>query len=225
MWDLSFRVLLPNKQLKSLYLQGTKHRNKREKISQKGAQTQVVIFIPYTSISSFYTLPLVLLNSISGWKKASLLSALCQPDKEKLTGCQFPFDPKVRLRKRKIFSACLEPSWGVPHSAASLLYPLAHIPLRGSFFPTGFLKALFDLTLHKISCQTYMHHIHMNISISSFRLSQYYIRGWTSFLFSHYTTGFWIGKHHSFSLSVWVGSLLKKKLQKNIQWWHSYCMC
>jgi len=116
----------------------------------------VVIFIPYTS--SFCTLPLVLLNSISGWKKPSLLSALCQSDKEKLTGCQFPFKPKVSLGKRKIFSACLEPSWGVPHSAAPLLFPLAHISTTGSFIPTSFLKALFDLTLHKISHQTHTNH-------------------------------------------------------------------
>lgn len=57
-----------------------------------------------------FTVPLVLLNSISGWKKQSLLSALCQPDKEKLTGCQFPFGPKESLGKSKVFSACLEPS-------------------------------------------------------------------------------------------------------------------
>lgn len=167
------------------------------------------MFILYTSISSFCTLPLVLLNSISGWKKPSLLSALCQPDKDKLTGCQFPFDPKVSLGKRKIFSAWNQA--GVLPTRLPLYCFLQHTALTGSFFPTGFLKALFDLTLRKISCQTHMYHIHMNINISSFRLPQYYIRGSTSFLFSHYTTTFWKGKHHSFLLSISVGRLLKKK--------------
>lgn len=86
-----------------------------------------VTLVPYTSISSFCTLPLVLLNSISGWEKPSLFSALCQPDKEKATGFQVPFDPPVSLGKRKIFSPCLGPSWGIPHSAASLLFPQAYI--------------------------------------------------------------------------------------------------
>lgn len=109
------------------------------------------------SFPAFATLPPVLLNSIPGWKKPSLLSALCQPDKEKPRGCQFPLDPKVSLGKRKIFSACLEPSWGIPHPAASLLFPLAHISLTGSFFPTGFLKAVLDLTQNQLS-NTYASH-------------------------------------------------------------------
>lgn len=137
----------------------------------------MVLLTPYTLISSFCALPLVLSNSISGWKKPSRASALCQHDKEKSTACQFHFDPKISLGKTKIFSACLDPSWGIPHSAASLLFPLAHVSLTGSFFPTGFLKAFLDLTLHKIRCQMHMHDTHMNINISSFRLFQYYIRG------------------------------------------------
>lgn len=140
-WGLSFRHPLPKKlQLQTLHL-----REQRIETTGQKYHKKAVTLVPYTSISSFCTVPLVLLNAISGWEKPPLFSALCQPDKEKATGFQFPFDLTVSLGKRKIFSPCLGPSWGIPHSAASLLFPQAYIFLTGSSFPTGFLKSSFWL--------------------------------------------------------------------------------
>lgn len=110
----------------------------------------MVLFIADTFISSFCIFPLVLLDFISGWKKPSLLSAHCQPDKTKPTGCHFPFHPKVSPGKRKKL-----PAWnqaGVFFTlAAPLPFPLPHISSTGSFFPTGFLKSLFDFTQNQLS--------------------------------------------------------------------------
>lgn len=129
----------------------------------------MVLFIADTFISSFFIFPLVLLDFISGWKKPPLLSALCQPDKAKPTGCHFPFHPKVSPGKRKELSPCLEPSWGIPHSGClSTISSSSHILNRFNS-PLWVLTGSF-LTSHKISCQTQMHHIHVNICISSFRL-------------------------------------------------------
>lgn len=111
----------------------------------------MVLFIADTFISSFCIFPLVLLDFISGWKKPSLLSAHCQPDKTKPTGCHFPFHPKVSPRKRKKLLPCLEPSWGIPLSGCpSTISSTSHIP-TGSFFPTGFLKSLFDFSQNQLS--------------------------------------------------------------------------
>lgn len=126
----------------------------------------MVLFIADTFISSFCIFPLVLLDFISGWKKPPLLSALCQPDKAKPTGCHFAFHPRVSPGKRKKLSPCLEPSWGIPHSGSSS----SHI-LNRLIFPHWFLTCSFWMS-HKVSCQTQKHHIHVNICISSFRLSQ-----------------------------------------------------
>lgn len=195
----------------SSYLQGMKHRNERAKISLKGGYTRA-IFLPYTFTSSFVTDPLVLVNSISDWKKPSLLSAPCQPDKEKLTGCQFPFGPKESPGKSKRFSACLKPSWG--YSPLSCF--LQHTHLWALFFPTGLLKAFFNSALCKISCQTYIYARPIQTSI--LLPSDYLGTILEAQLHFCPPTVFGIGRHHGCLWSAWVGNFQReRKLQENMQ--------
>lgn len=111
----------------------------------------MVLFIADTFIPSFCTFPLVLLDLISGWKKPPLLSALCQPDKAKPTGCHFPSILKQTLGKGR----SSHPAWNQAEVfltlAASPSFPPAHISSTSSFFPTGFLQALFYFTQNQLS--------------------------------------------------------------------------
>lgn len=137
-------------QLNTLYLQGTKHWNKRAKISPEGAKTGGSIYSWYFRFQ-FLHIP----SGPAGfhlWLEGATPALSTLPAwQSKANRLSLSFQTKASPGKRKKLSPCLEPSWGFLTLAASPPFPLAHISSTGSFFPTGFLQALFYFTQNQLS--------------------------------------------------------------------------